>query len=76
MTIEKRWKVVELTTNGWTSIDEKAVNLTKEECDKWLNYAVESGVPPSRLKAIPTEIPDSGLESLDPEFNPNGLRHV
>tara|TARA_R100001443_G_scaffold100945_1_gene108522 strand:- start:286 stop:516 length:231 start_codon:yes stop_codon:yes gene_type:complete len=76
MTADKRWKVVELSTNGWTTFDPNAVNLTKEECDKWLKHAVDSGVAPNRLQAIPTEMPDSGLESIDPESNPSGPRYV
>ena len=33
---ERLWKIQEQTTNGWTSIDPKTDNLTKEQCDKWL----------------------------------------
>ena len=30
-------RIEELTTEGWTLIDNKAVNLTKEQCDAMLN---------------------------------------
>ena len=36
MTQEKRWKIQELSTNGWTSIDPQSDRLTKEECDQKL----------------------------------------
>jgi len=34
MTAEKRWKIQELSTNGWTSIDASTDSLTKEECER------------------------------------------
>jgi hypothetical protein len=65
MTQEKRWKVQELSTNGWTSIDPQSANLTKEECDRWLNVYMDDGIAPDRLRAVPSLHPDDGLESLD-----------
>jgi hypothetical protein len=65
MTQEKRWKVQELSTNGWTSIDPQSANLTKEECDRWLNVYMDDGIAPDRLRAAPSLHPDDGLESLD-----------
>ena len=43
MTQEKRWKIQELSTNGWTSIDPQSDRLTKEECDRWLNVLFNIG---------------------------------
>ena len=37
MAAEKRWKIQELSTNGWTSIDASTDSLTKEDCDAQLN---------------------------------------
>ena len=65
MTQEKRWKVQELSTNGWTSIDPQSANLTKEECDRWLNVYMDDGIAPDRIRAVPSLHPDDGLESLD-----------
>ncbi len=57
---QKRWKIVELSTNGWCVIDEQSTNLTKEEADKWLESYMNGGIPPSRLQVIPQHAPDSG----------------
>ena len=45
-------RIEELTTEGWTLIDNKAVNLTKEECDAMLNDFLSSGVTANRLRAV------------------------
>tara|TARA_Y100001963_G_scaffold61115_1_gene85312 strand:- start:55 stop:258 length:204 start_codon:yes stop_codon:yes gene_type:complete len=65
MTDEKRWKIQEMTTEGWTSIDPKTDNLLKEECDEWLNRYLEGGIPPTRLRAVRSHVLDDGLASLD-----------
>ena len=53
MTDNTTYKVVRLTTEGWTLADDQAVNLTKEQCDEFLRNQVEyEGVPPHQLKAI------------------------
>ena len=51
--MEKLWRIEELTTEGWTLIDNKAVKLTKERCDVMLNEFVASGVTASRMRAVP-----------------------
>ncbi len=51
--MEKLWRIEELTTEGWTLIDNKAVKLTKESCDVMLNEFVASGVTANRLRAVP-----------------------
>ena len=48
---EYKLRIEELTTEGWTLIDNKAVNLTKEECDVLLNRYLQSGVTANRLRA-------------------------
>ena len=65
MTQEKRWKIQELSTNGWTSIDSTTDSLTKEECDAQLNAYMEDGIAPNRLRAVPSQTPDEGLPQLD-----------
>ena len=47
------YKVMRLTTEGWTLADDQAVNLSKEQCDAILqNYVQMEGVNPSELRAI------------------------
>ena len=64
MSEEKRWKIVELSTNGWTVIDPNSTNLTKEECDKKLEVYLQQGIAPNRLQAILNNIPDDGDRAL------------
>ena len=65
MTQEKRWKIQELSTNGWTSIDPQSDNLNKEQCDRWLNVYMDDGIAPNRLSAVPTGTHADGLPALD-----------
>ena len=65
MTKEKRWKIQELSTNGWTSIDPTTDSLTKEECDIKLEAYMDDGIAPNRLRAVPSLHPDEGLPQLD-----------
>ena len=52
MSEEKRYKILELVTTGYHLIDNRAYNLTKEECDVMLNEFVEKGQSPTALKAV------------------------
>ena len=65
MAAEKRWKIQELSTNGWTSIDATTDSLTKEECDAQLNAYMDDGIAPNRLRAVPSQIRDEGLPQID-----------
>ena len=66
MTQEKRWKIQELSTNGWTSIDPKSDNLGKTACDEWIQFYLERGdIAPDRLRAVPSTHPDDGLQTLE-----------
>ena len=65
MSEEKRWKIVELSTNGWTVIDPDATNLTKEDCDAQLNAYMDDGIAPNRLRAVPSQTRDEGLPQID-----------
>ena len=55
MSDTNRYKLLELSTNGWSLIDNKAQNLTKEECDVWIQKAMNNGVAQNRLKVARTE---------------------
>ena len=48
------YKVLRLTTEGWTDADPlMAVNLTKEQCDQVLNNLVQmEGMNPRELRAV------------------------
>ena len=50
--MEKLWRIEELTTEGWTLLDDKAVKLTKERCDVMLNEFMASGVNANRMRAV------------------------
>ena len=34
---DRRYKIMNESTTGWVLIDDKAQNLTKDECDKWID---------------------------------------
>ena len=50
--MEKLYRIEELTTEGWTLLDDKAVKLTKDQCDVKLNEFMASGVNASRMRAV------------------------
>jgi len=58
--MEKLYRIEELTTEGWTLIDNKARQLNKVDCDQKLQIYVESGVNPNRMRAVP----DTGMENV------------
>ena len=51
--MEKLYRIEELTTEGWTLIDEVARNLTKEKANVLLDQYINAGVNPNRLRAVP-----------------------
>ena len=57
MSEEKRYKILELVTTGYHLIDNRAYNLTKEECDAMLNEFVENGQSPNAFKAVLVDDP-------------------
>ena len=65
MAAERRWKIQELSTNGWTSIDASTDSLTKEDCDAQLNAYMDDGIAPNRLRAVPSQTRDEGLPQID-----------
>ena len=46
------YRIQELTTTGWELIDETATQLTKEQCDQYLQEYLSVGYPPNRLRAV------------------------
>ena len=54
---DRRYKVMTETTMGWTLIADEAQNLTKEECDKFLNNALKAGANPQFIKVVVSNDP-------------------
>ena len=50
MTMEKRYKIVNESTTGWVLIDNEAQNITKEQCDKWIDDLLVRGANPNYFK--------------------------
>ena len=46
------YKVIRLTTEGWTLVDENAQNLTKEQCDQVIQNLIADGVDYREIKAV------------------------
>ena len=46
------YRIEELTTEGWTLIENKATGLTKEICDEELQKYMDGGVNPNRMRAV------------------------
>ena len=40
------------STTSWVLIDDKAQNLTKEECDKWIDKLLNAGANPNYFKIV------------------------
>ena len=53
MTEETKWRIEELTTEGWTLLSDTAVGLSKDKCDVLLDQFLQSGVNPNRMRAVP-----------------------
>ena len=52
-TMDKLYRIEELTTEGWTLVDNSTTQLTKEQCDAKLQWYVDTGnVNPNRLRAV------------------------
>ena len=57
------YRIEELTTEGWTLLDDKAKRLTREQCDVMLEEFMASGVNANRMRAVP----DVGQPYTTPE---------
>ena len=49
---DRRYKIMNQTTMGWTLFADQAQNLTKEECDKFLDNALKAGANPQFIKVV------------------------
>ena len=51
---EQTYRILTLATTGWELIDEdRAVNLTKQQCDEMLQHFVQvEGYNPNELRAV------------------------
>ena len=54
---DRRYKIMNQTTMGWTLFADQAQNLTKEECDKFLNNALKAGANPQFIKVVASNDP-------------------
>tara|TARA_B100000482_G_scaffold180138_1_gene152405 strand:+ start:462 stop:671 length:210 start_codon:yes stop_codon:yes gene_type:complete len=54
---DRRYKVMTETTMGWTLIADEAQNLTKEECDIFLDNALKAGANPQFIKVVANNDP-------------------
>ena len=57
MVKEKLYKVLELSTQGWSLIENNAQNLTSEQADAKIQESLGSGVAPNRLKIVVQDDP-------------------
>ena len=57
MAKEKLYKVLELSTQGWSLIENNAQNLTSEQADAKIQESLGSGVAPNRLKIVVQDDP-------------------
>ena len=51
--VQKAYRVEELTTEGWSLVDPRAIQLPRTKAKEWLDYMMNEGRPPSSLRAIP-----------------------
>ena len=53
MTENTTYKVLRLTTEGFTEVDTiNAVNLTKAQCDQVIQNLIADGVNPKEIRAV------------------------
>ena len=52
MAKEKLYKVLELSTQGWSLIENNAQNLTNVQADAKIQESLGGGVAPNRLKIV------------------------
>ena len=57
MAEEKRYKVLELSTQGWSLIENNAQNLTSEQADARIQESLDNGTAPNRLKIVVQDDP-------------------
>ena len=50
--MEKLYKVMELTTQGWAVPNTNFTKLTKEQAKQKIDYLLNEGISPDRIKAF------------------------
>tara|TARA_E500000331_G_scaffold190637_1_gene183411 strand:- start:10 stop:177 length:168 start_codon:yes stop_codon:yes gene_type:complete len=50
------YRVEELCTDGWSPLDQDSIKLTKEQASKRLEEAMNEGLNPNRLRAVPHNV--------------------
>ena len=69
MAEEKRYKVLELSTQGWSLIENNAQNLSKAQADVKIQESLDSGVAPNSLKVVVQDDPRYPTD-VDPGWLP------
>ena len=69
MAKEKLYKVMELSTQGWSLIENNAQNLNKAQADAKIQESLDSGVAPNRLKVVVQDDPRYPTD-VDPGWFP------
>ena len=54
---DRRYKIMNESTTGWVIIDDKEQNLTKQECDRWINKLLNAGANPNYFKVVAQDDP-------------------
>ena len=57
MAKEKLYKVMELSTQGWSLMENDSQNLTSQQADARIQESLESGTAPDRLKIVVQDDP-------------------
>ena len=57
MAKEKLYKVMELSTQGWSLMENNAQNLTNVQADAKIQESLENGTAPNRLKIVVQDDP-------------------
>ena len=74
MAKEKLYKVLELSTQGWSLIENNAQNLNKAQADVKIQESLDSGVAPNRLKVVVQDDPRYPTD-VDPGWLPTDQIH-
>ena len=64
----RKFKILELATQGWSLVERDYQNLTRVECDRILKGLVGEGIAPNRLKVALQD--DPRYPTDDPGFRP------
>ena len=49
---DRKYKIMSESTMGWILIDNEAQNLTKSECNKWIDDLLRRGDNPNHFKVV------------------------